>query len=400
METTRTADELIHGDVKYGQYLTFTCRNELFSVYLDRIKEVVEFERITSIPLTPDILLGVMNLRGKLMPVIDLSYRLFSEKSEVKKSNRIIIFDLKHKDEALEIGMLVDSVENVVNILDDDISPNPEFGSSVNPEFISNIASINNEFIVMVNIENILNVEEISRIVGKDYEGITYFSTDTEIDEDLGLKDKVEEVEIEENEFVTLKIGNEVYAIEMERLSEIMGLSQMTHVPNALPFMKGVVNLRGTIIPIVDLRSRCNLPEKEPDKKTSILIIDVAGVLIGTIVDSVSNVTRIPANSMQHPPHYTAQIEKDFIKGMAELDDKIIIIIDVDKILTPKEINDFEESDFDTDIKDKEKVKVKKEVKEKAGKDNKKAVTKDAVKETKKETKNDKSKDSKKKKGK
>ncbi len=147
------------------------------------------------------------------------------------------------------------------------------------------------------------------------------------------------EVELEEEQFVTFLIGDETYGVEVLRVQEIIGMTTITHVPNSLSFMKGVINLRGSVVPVVDLRLKFELGEKEYDSFTVIIIVEVNGRMVGMIVDSVSDVVSIPVKKIQDTPHFTAKIETDYIKAIGqESDERLVIILDVDRILTDEEL--------------------------------------------------------------
>jgi purine-binding chemotaxis protein CheW len=114
-------------------------------------------------------------------------------------------------------------------------------------------------------------------------------------------------------------------------------MTQITHVPNTLPFMKGVINLRGSVVPVIDMRKKFNMAERMYNNFTVIIIVEVNERLIGMIVDSVSDVINIPLKNLQESPHFTAAIETDFIKGIGRINEKLVIILDVDRILTTHE---------------------------------------------------------------
>jgi purine-binding chemotaxis protein CheW len=143
-------------------------------------------------------------------------------------------------------------------------------------------------------------------------------------------------------EYVTFAIGEETYGVEVLKVQEIIGMTQITHVPNSMDFMKGVINLRGSVVPVVDMRIKFRMDEREYDAFTVILIVEVQERLIGLIVDSVSDVVGIPVESLQETPHFSANIETDYIKGIGNRDDQLIIILDVDLILSSEELERME----------------------------------------------------------
>jgi purine-binding chemotaxis protein CheW len=142
----------------------------------------------------------------------------------------------------------------------------------------------------------------------------------------------------DENQFVTFSIGEEIYGVEVLHVQEIIGMTQITHVPNTISFMKGVINLRGAVVPVVDMRIKFGMNKKEYDSFTVIIIVEVKRRLIGMIVDTVSDVASIPVDSIQSTPHFTAKIESDFIRGIGQLDDKLVIVLDVERIMSADEL--------------------------------------------------------------
>ncbi|MBP7901789.1 MAG: chemotaxis protein CheW [Spirochaetes bacterium] len=157
-------------------------------------------------------------------------------------------------------------------------------------------------------------------------------------------KDNKDKISLgEENQFVTFMIGSETYGVEVLKVKEILGMTEITHVPNSLSFMRGVINLRGAVVPVVDMRLKFQLQEKDYDTFTVIIIVEVRERLIGMIVDTVSDVASIPVSTIQNTPHFTSKIETDFIKGIGQIESLLVIILDVDKILNHEEFKKIEE---------------------------------------------------------
>jgi len=162
------------------------------------------------------------------------------------------------------------------------------------------------------------------------------------------MMEKANREEIEELEqYVTFLIGSETYGVEVLKVREIIGMTDITYVPNSLDFMSGVINLRGTVVPVVDMRKKFRIEEREYDSFTVILIVEIKETLIGMIVDSVSDVIDIPVESIQDTPHFSANIDTDYIRNIGKAGENLVIILDIDKILTSEEFNRMhvEESD-------------------------------------------------------
>ena len=138
-------------------------------------------------------------------------------------------------------------------------------------------------------------------------------------------------------QYVTFLINNETYGIEVLRVKEIVGMTTITSVPNSEKYLKGVMNLRGIVVPVIDLRMKFNIPEKEYDAFTVILIIEMRDFLVGIIVDSVSDVITAPG-PMQEVPNFHVSIDKEVIKGVFNKDSNLIIILNADIMLSVKDL--------------------------------------------------------------
>ncbi len=144
-------------------------------------------------------------------------------------------------------------------------------------------------------------------------------------------------------QLVSFIIGNEEYAVDIFYVKEINRLSHITKVPNAPEFIEGVINLRGRIIPVIDLRIKMGLPKKENDKNSRIIVVEDAEILVGFLVDAVKEVIRIPKKIIEEPPEIVTSNKTDFIRSVGKLDDRLLLMIDLMKILSQNEPNQLME---------------------------------------------------------
>jgi len=138
-------------------------------------------------------------------------------------------------------------------------------------------------------------------------------------------------------QLVSFFIGNEEFGVDILYVQEINRMSQVTKVPNAPEFVNGVINLRGRVIPVIDLRLKFGMPKKEHDKNTRIIVMEVSGKTVGFIVDSVNEVLRISKNVTEPAPELALGINSEYIKAVGKLDDRLLILIDLEKILSKNE---------------------------------------------------------------
>jgi len=141
------------------------------------------------------------------------------------------------------------------------------------------------------------------------------------------------------NQFVTFQLGAETYGISILKLNEIIAYQSCTTIPNVPGFIKGVLNLRGIVVPVIDLRERFGMELKDYDQFTVILILDVSGRIMGLVVDMVSDVLTLNSDDVKPRPHFSTGISTEFISGMGIKDKKFIILLDVDKLLSDDELN-------------------------------------------------------------
>ena len=140
-------------------------------------------------------------------------------------------------------------------------------------------------------------------------------------------------------QLVSFMIGNEEFGVNILYIQEINRMLQITKVPNAPSFVDGVVNLRGRVIPVLDLRSKLGMERKQHDKNTRIVVVEVAGRTVGFIVDAVKEVLRIPTSITEAPPDIVAGVNSEFIMAVGKLEDRLITLIDLEKILSSSEKN-------------------------------------------------------------
>ncbi|GAB6282868.1 MAG: chemotaxis protein CheW [Ignavibacterium sp.] len=138
-------------------------------------------------------------------------------------------------------------------------------------------------------------------------------------------------------QLVSFKLGKEEFGVDILKVQEIIKLIDVTTVPNAPKFVEGVINLRGRVIPIIDLRVRLGMERKDLDNKSRIIVVELDGKTIGFIVDEVNEVLRIPTNIIEPPPDMVLGIDTDYIIAVGKLEEKLLILLDLEKVLSTNE---------------------------------------------------------------
>jgi purine-binding chemotaxis protein CheW len=135
---------------------------------------------------------------------------------------------------------------------------------------------------------------------------------------------------------VSFHVGGEEFGLDILRVQEIIRVQQLTRVPNSPDFVEGVINLRGKVIPVIALRKRFGLQILAQDKQTRIVVVEVKGTVLGFMVDSVSEVLRIPADTVEPPPRL-GKVEREYVSGVGKLNDRLLILLDVDRLMSESE---------------------------------------------------------------
>jgi len=145
-----------------NSYLSFKLGDETFAVIVDRVHEIIEIPTITKVPKSPDFMVGVINLRGSVMPVIDTRIKFGLSKFEFTQGSCIVIFSITMENEEIIIGALVDSVQEVLEINSEQIQPSPAIGSKYKSEFIEGMIKSNDQFIMILNIDEVFSLNELT----------------------------------------------------------------------------------------------------------------------------------------------------------------------------------------------------------------------------------------------
>jgi purine-binding chemotaxis protein CheW len=140
-----------------------------------------------------------------------------------------------------------------------------------------------------------------------------------------------------EMQLVVFELGDESYGVDISRVQDINRMQEITEIPHAPESVVGVINLRGRVIPVIDLRKRFGLPDAVHTKDTRIVVVHLEGNLIGVIVDAVSQVLRIPADIVEPPSPVLAGVDSRYLRGIAKLDDRLVILLDLDFVLSRRE---------------------------------------------------------------
>ena len=359
---------------KYGKkILTFRVGFQLFAIDIEFSREIIEKPSIEAIPSKSKDIIGVFNLRDEIIPVLDLKRKL--EIEEVanygeEHIDKIIIFTYYGNI----IGLLVDEVEEVVDPLKSEILAVPNTFDEASKKYVKAIynSEEGKEIIFILDEKSLLSEEEIEDIS----------SVRGELDENSVLMER------EEKKIAVFKLSDEEFGISIESINEINRLPQITPVPKSSSFIEGIINLRGEIIPVINLRERLGFERKEFDEFERVIIVEIDGQKTGFIVDRVTEIKSIDKDNFKEVPKFLkTTVEREVIESIVniEKESRIITIIAVNNILTKEEKKEIKLKNIKKGVIKEENLKVKEESVKKGGE---KTLEKNIRKKKSKERKN------------
>lgn len=322
--------------------VTFKVGNEEYAIDIMQVQEIIRVPTITQVPKAPSFVRGVIALRNRLLPILSLRAIFGMEeatatsnprgdgKEEDRDTRRIIVIDLG----GVATGIQVDSVSEVLTLPMSKIEPPPPIVRGDNVSRLRGVGKLNNgeRLLMLLDVSKLVNAETKKDLA--ELGGGETMAKETQ----TRAKEQIEEIQV-----VCFRLQDEEFGINIMRVQEIIRVSEITAVPRSPHFVEGIVNLRGNVLPVIDLRKRFGVPPAARTEQNRIVVVDIAGKITGIIVDSVSEVLRVAKNQIEPPPSVVAGIEGQYIEGVAKLKngERIVILVNVDAILNAEETKEY-----------------------------------------------------------
>ncbi len=319
--------------------VSFWLNQQEFALQIQAIKEIIRVREITALPDAPPFIMGVISLRNSLIPIIDLHQRLgrFQEAfgtsrmgsvpESATQEKRIVVVDMQ----GFTVGLLVERVSEVLRIPKKHIAPPPAILGSQDRNFIRGIGKVEDgKRMVILLDETVLlpshDLEQLKNAMKEETQGDPAMEQEANASREIQL--------------VCFYIADEEYAIDIMNVQEIVRIQQITKIPNAPHYIEGIINLRGNILPVIDVRARFGLPPKPRSEQNRIVVVNDGKTTKGLIVDSVSEVLRTYTDNISDPPETVRLREEGYFKGVVSLDDgkRVILLIDINTLLRERAV--------------------------------------------------------------
>lgn len=309
--------------IEEEQMVSFLLDSEEYAIGIMQVKEIIRTPQIVKVPNCEDYIEGVVSIRNNLLPIINLRTYFGMEHLDINDYTRILVVDMG----SFTAGIMVDKVLEVLRVPANIIQPPPKF-STQSGEQLKGVAKLNNgkRMILLLEPSKLVSADAISGIGGSG-----------EVQEDDGDEKAAAVQMIDEEQLVTFKIDSVEYGVKIAHVQEINRMTEVTKIPRAPYYIEGIVNLRGNVIPALNLRKFFKLEATQENDATRIIIIDTDGKRTGIVVDSVSEVLRFEKTLIEAPPETLSNgIDSDFVEGVAKLDGgrRMILILNISKVLS------------------------------------------------------------------
>lgn len=297
------SDEL--GD-SFNQYVTYFVDNECFGFPMESVLEIIRVPDTVRVPLTPGGLVGLANLRGSILPVVDLRRSLGLPEVEYNDATRVVVSDCGRP-----VGLVVDRVARVLNVEPDKIESSDSVQGTVDAELLTGV-------IKNFDGHELIQLLDVTRIVSLEFAAVTAAANDTKTEtglagELLGGNSPIDEEEDDAIQLVSLLVDGQEHAFNISEVDEIVRVpDEISLVPRAEPHVVGLVNLRGRLLPLVSLRRIFALEDAPIDEHNRVLVVRFASELghsesVGVVVDQVREVLRVPSDVQEQMPRLLTQ---------------------------------------------------------------------------------------------
>lgn len=323
--STRTAEKKAEEKQaeEYTQIVTFSLAGEEYAFPIQEVQEIIRYTKPTEIPDVPPHVKGVTHLRSTVLPIIDLRTMLSLPAATIDEFTKVIVLRSARK----QFGLIVDRIHEVLRVRKAEIQKPPVLAERNGQEEIAGIVRKEDQTIMVLNSNALLSEE------------ITGLSQEEQREE---AKAASREAEMQ---YIVFRIADERYGVPIEEVREINRITTITKIPKSPDFLEGVMNLRGEITPIVDLRKRFGIPQAQRDESTRIIVAEIEDRKTGFIVDSVEGVEKIVESAISTAPEAILSGEAGrFIDKVARLEEEVILILDMARILSEEETKNLEKT--------------------------------------------------------
>jgi purine-binding chemotaxis protein CheW len=317
------------------ELVSFAVDGQEYALPIDQVQEIVQApESVSRVPNAGERVLGVMDLRGRLLPVLSMRRVFGLSVTDLEPQNRIVVVSL---DDAV-VGVVMDTVREVLRVPHDLVAPLPDVvaaaGRSTEVESVCRLDD-GKRLVSVLSLERMFDAAAVRAELAEHLAAAEDAAGDAVASEEGDEMELADDGRGDEELFVVFRLDGEEYAVDVDTVQEIIRVPEtLIRVPKTYEFVDGLVNLRGTVLPVVDLRTRLGLPRAEHDEQQRIVVLILGGVRTGFVVDSVAEVARV-AKSVLEPAPELSEEQSRLVSRVANLpdDNRMLLLVQSDQLL-------------------------------------------------------------------
>ncbi|SFF56256.1 purine-binding chemotaxis protein CheW [Actinoplanes philippinensis] len=310
------------------ELVSFAVEGQEYALPIDQVQEIVQApESVSHVPNAGSRVLGVIDLRGRLLPVVSMRRVFGLPVTPLEPQNRIVVVSI----DGGVVGVVMDTVREVLRVPHQLVAPLPSVvageGRKTEVESVCRLED-GKRLVSVLSVNRMFDSPEVRNEIAD-------YRQEDERDMVDERSDAADDGRGDEELFVVFRLDDEEYAVDVDAVQEIIRVPEsLIRVPKSYDFVEGLVNLRGTVLPVVDLRTRLGLPRTERDERQRIVVLIIGGVRTGFIVDSVAEVARVGRNVLEPAPELSAE-QARVVSRVANLPEqqRMLLLVQVDQLL-------------------------------------------------------------------
>lgn len=319
-----SADESTVTDINPNQYVTFIVGEECFAVDMTPVQEIIRVPEVVRVPLSPHALLGLSNLRGKVLPILSLRHLFGFENIDTNEATRAVVVDVGQP-----LGFVVDRVSSVIEVDPDQIESTENIKTSIDTRVLRGVIKQSEK-------DHMIMILDFELLIEHEFSFLNDHSNESALTDGIIADEKTDETIEDIMQLVSFSLQAQEYAIDINDVKEIVQVpEQITALPQSAPHILGLINLRGQLLPLIDLRILFDLVNQDLDEKSRIVVLAFGGYRIGIVVDAVSEVLRVPQSAVEGlVPFMAREAELSDITDICRLDDgkRLVSILSVEQL--------------------------------------------------------------------
>ncbi len=295
---------------------------EEYALPLARVYEVIPHAGLTRVPTAPAFIPGLVNLHGAAVPVVDLSCRFGAAATDAANHRSVAVVQVRIHDTPTLVGFAIDRLGRVLHVPADQILPPPPLDSLIAVEFLTGVfPGGEGRFVLCVDVDRLLGADEAAAVAELAQQTVGQPAAEGRL------------VRVP---YLCFRVAGEHCAVGLARLREITPCGAIAQIPGAPPYVLGATNVRGAIVPVIDVGRRYGLAETRPEAGRSLLIVELAqdeSEIVGLLVESIERLEQVPEEEVNTTPPFGARFPPEVVLGMAPIAGEFVPILDTDLVL-------------------------------------------------------------------